>query len=183
MVLYSMRLLKCFLTLQDFISAKRRTEQTTSHYGMNIHSDMYGYFSICSSIFKLRDHTMSNANTEYNVLAVFPWKVSWFMFLSLFLRNLFCLKKHWEASVYSWQKCIHVTYYASLAAFNWERSKPGTARGTWVLLHLQHDAKTFRPSSTLSQLDLPASKSQTTIFTYTTSIKRKFAELTLYWLL
>lgn len=72
---------------------------------------------------------MSNANSEYNVLAVLPWNagvVSWFMFL-LFLGVCFVWKSI-QGPQFTHDKLTRVTYCASLAVFNWERSKPGTAR-------------------------------------------------------
>lgn len=39
-------------------------------YELITYSDTYGYFFISSSLLKRRDSVMSNANTEYNILAV-----------------------------------------------------------------------------------------------------------------
>jgi len=66
--------------------SKNRADNILLRYKYITYSHMYGYFFICSSLFKLRDCTMmSNANTEYNVLVVLPRKagvVSWLTFRS-----------------------------------------------------------------------------------------------------
>lgn len=49
---------------------KNGGDNLPQRYELIAYSDTYGYFFISSSLLKLRDSMMSNANTEYNILAV-----------------------------------------------------------------------------------------------------------------
>lgn len=147
MVLYFISLLKCFTALQDFISAKARGEQITSHWGMSI---LFILILMQPSLFAPLFYTkrLCNAKCTHRIQCsgwspmgkqgLYPGL--WF---SLFLR-LCSVWKHWDASVSSGQKFTHVTY---CSAFNWEGFKPGVATSGRGTTALQSHAKTFRPNS------------------------------------
>lgn len=124
-----MRLLKCFLVLQDFVSVKAKMEEITSHTGMSllliqIHRDTF--YQLFSFKVKRQHDVKCKQSTTYWLLL--PWNTEvlpqvTFLFFLLFeraFRGLSLLMTE-----------IHPR--ASPAVFSLRRLKPGTDRFGGVL--------------------------------------------------
>lgn len=106
---------------------KNGGDNLPQRYELIAYSDTYGYFFISSSLLKLRDSMMSNANTEYNILAVtsLEHRNTTLGYISL----LFFFWREREGAFTGLSLLMtEIHPHVSPAVFSLKRMKPGTDR-------------------------------------------------------
>lgn len=161
---------------------KNGGDNLPQRYELIAYSDTYGYFFISSSLLKLRDSMMSNANTEYNILAVTSLEhrnttlgyIS--LFFSFFLRERGSIHRPQFTHDRNSPTCITSSLQLEKNEA-WDRQI-----WQWPDSSCICSMKPKHSGQALFIVARPAGfeKSKNTVFTYSTCIRRKFAELTVY---